>query len=50
MHATYSKMFEDSLNNSMQADMERNQSMITVADDPRRMFPFDAKYIQSHIW
>lgn len=50
MHATYTKMFEDSLNNSMQQDMERNQEMIQVADDPRRQFPFDAKYIQSHIW
>jgi len=50
LHATYTKMYDDALQNSIQQDMERNQEMVQVADDPRRSFPFDAKYIQSHIW
>jgi hypothetical protein len=50
LHATYTKMYDDALQNSIQQDMERDQSMVQVADDPRRSFPFDARYIQSHIW
>jgi len=50
LHATYTKMYDDALQNSIQQDMERNQEMVQVADDPRRSFPFDAKYIQGHIW
>ena len=50
LHATYTKMYDDALQNSIQQDMERNQEMVQIADDPRRSFPFDAKYIQSHIW
>jgi hypothetical protein len=50
LHATYTKMYDDALQNSIQQDMERNQEMVQIADDPRRSWPFDAKYIQSHIW
>lgn len=49
-HALYKKMYDEALQNSIQQDLERNQEMIQIADDPRRTFPFDAKYIQSHIW
>lgn len=49
-HASYMKLYDNALQNSIQQDLERTQDMITVADDPRRTFPFDAKYVQSHIW
>lgn len=50
VHASYAKLYDNALQNSIQQDLERAQDMIQIADDPRRTFPFDAKYIQSHIW
>lgn len=49
-HAMYTKMYDEALQNSIQRDLEQFQDMITLADDPRRTFPFDAKFIQNHIW
>jgi hypothetical protein len=50
LHATYTKLYEESLNSSIQGDLDINQQMIQIGDDVTRRFPFDAKYLQDHIW
>jgi hypothetical protein len=50
LHATYTKLYEESLNSSIQHDLDINQQMVQIGDDITRRFPFDAKYLQDHIW
>lgn len=48
--AQYSAMFEELLHNDTMSDIDRHQTMVQIADDVPRRFPFDAKYLQQHIW
>ena len=50
LHATYTKLYEDALNYSIKNDLDVNQQMVQIGDDITRRFPFDAKYLQDHIW
>ena len=47
---TYSAAYEKALHNDTMNDMDLHQTMISIADDVPRRFPFDAKYLQEHIW
>jgi hypothetical protein len=47
---TYSKMYEEALQQSVLVDENRDQQMVKIGDDLQRRFPFDAKYLQDHIW
>jgi hypothetical protein len=50
LHASYTKMYETALQQSILVDENRMQQMIKLGDDSQRRFPMDAKYLQDHIW
>jgi hypothetical protein len=49
-YQTYSEIYERLLHNDTMNDIDLHQTMVSIADDVPRRFPFDAKYLQEHIW
>jgi len=50
LYKSYSEQYEDELQQCIISDENRDQQMVKIADDVTRRFPFDAKYLQDHIW
>lgn len=50
LHASYKKMYEEALAQSILVDENLDQQIVKIGDDVTRRFPFDAKYLQNHIW
>lgn len=49
-HGAYVKQYDEMLQQSILVDENRMPQMVQIGDDQMRRFPFDARYIQNHIW